>query len=122
MTEMEKINQMCDESTMDYVDEPDNAPKKEGRIKRLVKKAKPVAANAAKNIGKMALEGTLAGVVAAGGVTLVAKLTGREICLIPEGSRDQINEICREAFTHVKDNAADVVEAAKDAVEETIDA
>ena len=118
MTEMEKINQMTDDSMMDYVDEPDNAHKKEGRIKRLVKKAKPVAANAAKNIGKMAL----AGVVAAGGVTLVAKLTGREICLIPDGRRDQINEICREAFTHVKDNTADVVEAAKDAVEETIDA
>lgn len=121
MTEIEKINQMCDESTMDYVDEPDNAPKKDGRVKRLVKKAKPVAANAAKNIGKMALEGTLAGVVAAGGVTLVAKLTGREICLIPVGSRDQLNKICLEALTHVKDNA-DVIEAAKDAVEETIDA
>lgn len=117
MTEMEKINQMTDDSVMDYVDEPDNAPKKEGRIKRLVKKAKENVVPVAKGIGKFAVGTAVTTGLSYGAMQLICHLTGQEIVMIPKATADQLEKIADEVADRLK-----AMEAAKDAVEETIDA
>lgn len=123
MTEQEKINQMVDDSMMDYVDEPDNAPKKEGRIKKLVKKVKPVGKKVVKELGSLTFYGAVAGTVATGMYMGICHLTGREIATLPKGGTEVVKGICNDIAEHLKEiDTKDVVEAAKDAVEETIDA
>lgn len=122
MTEMEKINQMVDDSMMDYVEDPDNAPKKEGRIKKLVKKAKPVGKKVVKELGSLTFYGAVAGTVATGMYMGICHLTGREIATLPKGGTEVIKGICTDITDRLKEiEAGDVVEAAKEAVEETID-
>ena len=119
MTEMEKINQMTDDSVMDYVDEPDNAPKKEGRIKRLVKKAKKNVVPVAKGIGKFAVGTAVTTGLSYGAMQLICHLTGQEIVMIPKGTADQLEKIADEVADRLKAmEARDVVEV----VEDTIDA
>ncbi|MBP3802306.1 MAG: hypothetical protein J6I76_00185 [Oribacterium sp.] len=122
MTEMEKINQMTDDSMMDYVDDPGNEPKKEGRIKKLVKKAKPVGKKVVKELGSLTFYGAVAGTVATGMYMGICHLTGREIATLPKGGTEVIKGICTDIADRLKEiEAGDVVEAAKDAVEDTID-
>ena len=122
MTEMEKINQMTDDSMMDYVDDPGNEPKKEGRIKKLVKKAKPVGKKVVKELGSLTFYGAVAGTVATGMYMGICHLTGREIATLPKGGTEVIKGICTDIADRLTEiEAGDVVEAAKDAVEDTID-
>ena len=122
MTEQEKINKMVDDSMMDYVDEPDNAPKKEGKIKRFVKKAKPVGKKVVKELGSLTFYGAVAGTVATGMYMGICHLTGREITTLPKGGTEVVKGICTDIAERLKDiEATDVIEAAKDIAEETID-
>lgn len=123
MTEMEKINQMTDDSMMDYVDEPDNSPKKEGRIKKLVKKAKPVGKKVVKELGSLTFYGAVAGTVATGMYMGICHLTGREIATLPKGGTEVVKGICTDIAERLKDiEAADIVETTKEIAEDTIDA
>lgn len=112
--EYRNFEEQAQEETMDYVDDPGNEPKKESKIKKFWKKAVPHV--------KLAGLATLYSVAATGVAIGVAKLTGHEIVTVPAGTADRIKELVKENSEVIGEAAEKVVDTAKDAVEETIDA
>lgn len=102
MENINNIDEQIDEVGMDYVEEDVNeVPKKEGKIKQICKKLKP-SGKAARCAGM----GILTGVVTAGAAMAFAKLTGREIITVPEGTADMVKDLVSKSA----ENASNVVE------------